>query len=68
MGSFLDMSPRPRRTRVSLPPVIPHDCDWEVVVSQEARDVGQIWIDVDGKRVVTIEKDGSVYLKSEEGS
>lgn len=65
MGSFLHEH-RPRRTRVYLPPVIPHDCDFDVFVSQEARDAGQIWVDVDGRRVVTIEKDGSVYLKSEE--
>lgn len=68
MGSFMEMPPRPRRTCVYVPPVLPYDCDFEVVVSQDAREAGQIWIDVDGRRVVTVEKDGSVYLKSEEGS
>lgn len=67
MGSFLRTTPR-ARTRVYLPPVIAHDCDYEVVVSQEARDAGQVWIEVDGKRVVTIERDGSVKLLLEEES
>jgi len=61
MGSFLRTN-RQHRVIIEIPPAIPSDAQYEIRVTEEARERGNVCIYQDGHLAVLIERDGKISI------
>lgn len=61
MGQFL-RTPREQRVIVEIPFSVPHDAQFEVMLTNEAQDGGYVNIYQDGHLVVAIQRDGKIQI------
>ena len=61
MNSFMKVR-QPRRTVIYLPPTQKTDIRYDILMSPESQRSGEIYVERDGRRLVTVQKDGTVIL------